>query len=197
MKMLKGSDGATVGRADRAVDAGGRAPLGLPAGRGGAHLPERGSLRRGRSECGERHRKCAIRGCPWAMRRAQHSSPPVGENPNSGKPKVRSNLYLADFEGGPLSTVTILSSIETSTSTVDIRRSENLLSTNYLSSFLLSATHRLVRGDAERRGGRGATVWRRVLSAFSPTHPRSKPCALARGPGGASRGTRTCRGGEI
>ena len=131
------------------------------------------------------------------MRRAQHSSHPVGENPNSGKPKVRSNLYLADFEGGPLSTVTILSSIETSTSTVDIRRSENLLSTNYLSSFLLSATHRLVRGDAERRGGRGATVWRRILSAFSPTHPRSKPCALARGPGGASRGTRTCRGGEI
>ena len=89
------------------------------------------------------------------MRRAQHSSHPVGENPNSGKPKVRSNLYLADFEGGPLSTVTILSSIETSTSTVDIIRSENLLSTNYLSSFLLSATHRLVRGDAERRGGAG------------------------------------------
>jgi len=94
------------------------------------------------------------------MRRAQHSSHPVGENPNSGKPKVRSNLYLADFEGGPLSTVTILSSIETSTSTVDIRRSENLLSTNYLSSFLLSATHRLVRRNAEKReGGPGMATY--------------------------------------
>ena len=105
------------------------------------------------------------------MRRAQHSSHPVGENPNYGKPKVRSNLYLADFEGGPLSTVTILSSIETSTSTVDIRRSENLLSTNYLSSFLLSATHRLVRGDAERRGGGGRPCGAESYQLFHPPTP--------------------------
>ena len=132
------------------------------------------------------------------MRRAQHSSHPVGENPNSDKPKVRSNLYLADFEGGPLSTVTSLSSIETSTSTVDIKRSENLLSTNYLSSFLLSATHRLVRGDAERRGGAGGGPCdAESYQLFHPPPSRPKPCALARGPGGASRGTRTCRGGEI
>ena len=45
-------------------------------------------------------------------------------------------MYLADFEGRTLSTVIILSSIETPTSTVDTARPENLLSTNY---FLLLA----------------------------------------------------------
>ena len=45
-------------------------------------------------------------------------------------------MYLADFEGRTLSTVIILSSIETPTSTVDTARLENLLSTNY---FLLFA----------------------------------------------------------
>ena len=116
------------------------------------------------------------------MRRAQHSSHPVGENPNS-KPKVRSNLYLADFEGGPLSTVTILSSIETSTSTVDIIRSENLLSTNYLSSFLLSATHRLVRGDAERRGGAGGGPCdAESYQLFHPPTPGLSPVLSHAGP---------------
>ena len=79
-------------------------------------------------------------------------------------------MYLADFEaGGPLSTVTILSSIETPTSTVDIRRSENLLSTNYFSSFLLFGhtparvlgvlrVLRVLRVLAERRGGVDPTV---------------------------------------
>jgi hypothetical protein len=49
-----------------------------------------------RSECGERRRKCATRGCPWAcMRRAQHSPPcPPRQNRNSGKPKSKKQFVL-------------------------------------------------------------------------------------------------------
>ena len=69
--------------------------------------------------------------------------------------------------------------------------------------FFLTFGHTPARASERREAGGGGWTRRTrpcgdesYLSLF--THPpRPKPCALARGPGGASRGTRTCRGGEI
>ena len=67
--------------------------------------------------------------------------------------------------------------------------------TNCFPSFLLSATPTGSCIGSNHTHGRVAPSYHST-SLFTHPHPGlSKPCALARAPGGASRGTRTCRHG--